>query len=119
LATTHSKEILNTSRDVCVKVSMTPRPRAESTYQSKYWARLNGMVEDSAFLAAEQELMAEFHSERENILLDVIGAYDLLRWQGLTAERAAQRLGLSKSRDALLEELDAETARRLAVHPRV
>jgi len=63
--------------------------------------------------------MAELQSERENILLDVIGAYDLLRWQGLTAERAAHRLGLSKSRDELVQELDAETARRReAVQPR-
>jgi hypothetical protein len=98
---------------------MTPRLRAESAYQSKYWARLNGTVEDSVFLEAERELLAEFQSERENTLLDVIGAFDLLRWQGLTAERAAQRLGLSKTRDDLVQELDTETARRLALRPLV
>ncbi len=75
------------------------------------------MADESAIFSAFWGPSSDTHSDRENTLLDVIGAYDLLRMQGLTAEKALARLGLHKSRDALVEELDAETARRLSVQP--
>lgn len=58
---------------------------------------------------------AVVRTDRENALLDVIGAYDLLLQQGLTDEKAISRLGLRKNRDQLVQELDFETARRLRV----
>jgi len=87
---------------------MTPRPSGENCYKSKYWPSLNGMVDETVFFSAPQ-------SDREYILLDVIGAYDLLLLQGLTDAGALTRLGLRKSRDELVRELDAETARRLSI----
>lgn len=93
---------------------MTPRPTGENAYKSKYWPSLNGIADDSVFPPNFWERKHEPQSEREIILLDVIGAYDLLLLQGLTAERASRRLGLRKSRDELVRELDFETARRLA-----
>jgi len=94
---------------------MTPRSGGENCYISKYWPSLNGTVDESAFLSAPWGQNTEPQSDRENILLDVIGAYDLLLLQGLTAEGALTRLGLRKSRDELVQELDSETARRLAI----
>ena len=94
---------------------MTPRQREQNAYQSKYWPSLNGVADESAFLSASWGQKSELQSERENILLDVIGAYDLLLQQGLTAQGASTRLGLRKSRDELIQELDGETARRLAI----
>lgn len=94
---------------------MTPRSSGENGYQSKYWPGLNGLTDESAFVSAPWGQKPEPQSDRENILLDVIGAYDLLLLQGLTAEGASTRLGLSKSRDELVRELDAETARRLSI----
>jgi hypothetical protein len=76
---------------------------------------LNGLVEDNVFTSTPWAQKPELQTERETILLDVIGAYDLLLMQGLTAEGAATRLGLSKSRDELVRELDSETSRRLSV----
>jgi hypothetical protein len=73
------------------------------------------MADESASLSAPWVQKAEPQSDRENILLDVIGAYDLLLMQGLTSEGALTRLGLHKSRDELVQELDSETARRLAI----
>jgi hypothetical protein len=93
---------------------MTPRSsEGENAYKSKYWPSLNGMEDESAPWAQKSEPQ----SDRENILLDVIGAYDLLLQQGLSAAGALTRLGLGKSRDQLVEELDSETARRLSFHP--
>jgi hypothetical protein len=69
-------------------------------------------ADGAVFASWERE--AETQSERESILLDVIGAYDLLLLQGLTDQGASVRLGLKKSRDELVRELDAETAQRLA-----
>lgn len=94
---------------------MTPRSSGENCYKSKYWPGLNGLADESAFLSTSWGQKPEPQSERENILLDVIGAYDLLLLQGLTAEGALTRLGLRKSRDELVRELDAETARRLSI----
>ena len=94
---------------------MTPRSSGENGYQSKYWPSLNGLADESSFPSAPWSRKYEPQSDRENILLDVIGAYDLLLLQGLTAERASTRLGLRKSRDELVRELDAETARRLSL----
>jgi hypothetical protein len=76
---------------------------------------LNGLEEDAVFSAAPWTQQPELQTEREITLLDVIGAYDLLILQGLTTEGARTRLGLSKSRDELVQELDAETARRLSI----
>jgi hypothetical protein len=94
---------------------MTPRSSGENGYQSKYWPGLNGLADESAFPSAPWSQKSEPQSDRENILLDVIGAYDLLLLQGLTAEGASTRLGLRRSRDELVRELDAETARRLSI----
>ncbi len=94
---------------------MTPRCSGENGYQSKYWPSLNGLADESAFLSAPWGRKSEPQSDRENILLDVIGAYDLLLLQGLTAAGALTRLGLRKSRDDLVQELDSETARRLSI----
>jgi hypothetical protein len=93
---------------------MTPRPEGASAYLSKYWPSLNGPTDETTPFAASA-LRPELQSERESALLDVIGAYDLLLLQGLTAKRTAARLGLSKTRDELVQELDAETTRRLAI----
>jgi hypothetical protein len=106
---------LNDSAASIVEFCMSPRPSGENAYKSKYWPGLNGLAEESAFLSAPWGQMSEPQSERENILLDVIGAYDLLLQQGLTAEGALTRLGLRKSRDELVQELDLETARRVGV----
>ena len=73
------------------------------------------MAEESASLSAAWAQKTDSKSERENILLDVIGAYDLLVQQGLTAEGASTRLGLLKSRNELVQELDAETALLLSI----
>jgi hypothetical protein len=73
------------------------------------------LADESALLSAPWGRKPEPQSDREHILLDVIGAYDFLRLQGLTAEAAMTRLGLRKSRDQLVQELDAETARRLSI----
>jgi hypothetical protein len=95
---------------------MTPRSSGENGYQSKYWPGLNGLADETTtFLSAPWGREPEPQSDRENILLDVIGAYDLLLLQGLTAEGASTRLGLRKSRDELVRELDAETTRRLSI----
>jgi hypothetical protein len=94
---------------------MTPRPGGEPAYKSKYWPSLNGLADDAAFFAAPWGQKSEPQSDRENILLDVIGAYDLLLLQGLTATGALTRLGLHKSRDELVQELDLETGRRLSM----
>ena len=94
---------------------MTPHADGAKAYQSKYWPNLNGMTDDSAIVYSPWGQKSELQSERENILLDVIGAYDLLLLQGLTAQGAATRLGLIKNRDDLVQELDGETARRLAI----
>lgn len=93
---------------------MTPRFSGENCYKSKYWPSLNGLADEFVFSSHAGSQKSEPQSDRENILLDVIGAYDLLLMQGLTAERASTRLGLRKSRDELVQELDFETARRLA-----
>ena len=92
---------------------MTPDLDGKNCYQSKYWPNLNGLAEETAFPSWGHK--SELQSDRENILLDVIGAFDLLLLQGLTAEGAMIRLGLRKSRDELVQELDAETARRLSL----
>ncbi len=94
---------------------MTPHCSGEAGYKSKYWPNLNGLVDEYAYLSAPWGQKPEPQSERENILLDVIGAFDLLLLQGLTPERASTRLGLRKSRDDLVQELDSETARRLSI----
>jgi hypothetical protein len=96
---------------------MTPGSGGENCYKSKFWPSLNGMVDESAFLSASWGQKSEPQSDRENNLLDVIGAYDLLLLQGLTADGALTRLGLHKSRDELVQELDLETARRLSILP--
>lgn len=93
---------------------MTPRPSGHNAYQSKYWPVLNGVAEESTIFSAFWGQNAPTRSDRENILLDIIGAYDLLLLQGLTDERALTRLGLHKTRDELVQELDSETARRLS-----
>ena len=95
-------------------MAVTPHCGEKIVYKSKYWPRLNGLEEENPLAWANWPQSPEMQNERENILLDVIGAYDLLLLQGLTAERAAMRLGLSKSRDELVQELDAETALRLS-----
>lgn len=102
---------LNNALAKFVQLSVTPETEGENCYKSKYWPSLNGLTDDFAFWAAPTELQ----TERESVLLDIIGAYDLLLLQGLSAGGAATRLGLRKSRDELVQELDAETARRLAV----
>jgi hypothetical protein len=94
---------------------MTPRPGGENCYKSMYWPSLNGVTDDTTAFFTSWGKKTESPSERENILLDVIGAYDLLLMQGLTSEGALTRLGLRKSRDELVRELDAETARRLSI----
>jgi hypothetical protein len=94
---------------------MIPRSSGETGYKSKYWPSLNGLADESAFPAIPSGQKSELQSERENILLDVIGAFDHLLLQGLTAGGASTRLGLRKSRDELVQELDAETARRLSI----
>jgi hypothetical protein len=94
---------------------MTPDFGAENCYKSKYWPSLNGLADESSFSSGAWTHNSELQTERESILLDVIGAYDLLLLQGLTAEGASIRLGLLKSRDELVQELDVETARRLAI----
>jgi hypothetical protein len=106
---------LNIPANSIVEVSMTPRSSGETGYKSKYWPSLNGLADEAAFLSAPWGQKPEPQSDRENILLDVIGAFDLLLLQGLTAKGASTRLGLSKSRDELVRELDAETARRLSL----
>ena len=94
---------------------MKPRSQGENAYRSKYWPSLNGMADEAAFFSAPWGQKSEPQSERENALLDIIGAYDLLLLHGLTAEGAATRLGLRKSRNDLVKELDQETARRLSL----
>ena len=94
---------------------MTPRSGEEPGYKSRYWPYLNGLADDTASASALWTQTPGLQSEREHILLDVIGAYDLLLLQGLTSEGAVTRLGLSKSRDELMQGLDAETARRLSI----
>ena len=94
---------------------MLPRSCGENAYQSKYWPCLNGVLDDAAVLAAPWGQTGQPQTERESVLLDVIGAYDLLLLQGLTDKGALKRLGLSKSRDELVRELDAETGRRLSI----
>lgn len=94
---------------------MTHRPGTENCYKSKYWPSLNGLTDESAFAGIVWEGQPEPRTERENTLLDVIGAYDLLVLQGLSAQGALTRLGLHKSRDQLVQELDSETARRLSL----
>ncbi len=94
---------------------MTPRPSGENAYKSKYWPSLNGIEDEAALLSVSWGQNSGLQSDRENILLDVIGAYDLLLQQGLTAAGALTRLGLRKGRDQLVQELDAETARRLSI----
>ncbi len=94
---------------------MTPHFSGENGYKSKYWPGLNGLADDTTSFYARWGHKPEPQSERENILLDVIGAYDLLLLQGLTADGASTRLGLRKSRDELVRELDSETARRLSI----
>jgi len=111
--TKYSATYLNSPLLSIVQLYMTPRPYGENSYKSKYWPSLNGMADEAAFFSVTWGQKSEPQSERENILLDVIGAYDLLLMQGLTAERALTRLGLHKSRDELVQELDSETARRL------
>ena len=98
-----------------VESPVIPRSCGENAYRSKYWPNLNGVMEESAVLSAPWGTHAQPQSERENALLDVIGAYDLLLLQGLTDMGALKRLGLSKSRDELVQELDVETARRLSI----
>lgn len=98
-----------------VENCVTPHTSGESGYKSRYWPGLNGLEDDSALLSCPWGQKSEPQSDRENILLDVIGAYDLLRLQGLTPEGASIRLGLRKSRDELVQELDGETARRRSV----
>jgi hypothetical protein len=95
---------------------MTPFPDGENCYKSKYWPGLNGIADEAALLTPSWGPTPEAQSERENTLLDVIGAYDLLLLQGLTPAGALTRLGLGKSRDDLVRELDSETARRLSIH---
>jgi hypothetical protein len=107
--------LLNSSATSIVELCMTPRSSGENCYKSKYWPSLNGLADESALLSAPWGQKPEPQSDRENILMDVIGAYDLLLLQGLTAEGASTRLGLRKSRDELVRELDAETARRLSI----
>ncbi len=94
---------------------MTPCSGGEPGYKSRYWPCLNGVADETASASGLWGQTPGLQSEREYILLDVIGAYDLLLLQGLTAEGAATRLGLRKSRDELVQELDAETARRLSI----
>jgi hypothetical protein len=84
---------------------------------SRYWPNLNGLADESSLLAAPWGVKSRPQTERENILLDIIGAYDLLLLQGLTEEHVLKRLGLRKSRDELVRELDGETGQRLALEP--
>jgi len=106
---------LNTRAGAIVQLRVTPRSGEEPGYKSRYWPYLNGLADDTASASALWAQTPGLQSERENILLDVIGAYDLLLLQGLTAEGAATRLGLRKSRDELVQELDAATAHRLSI----
>jgi hypothetical protein len=106
---------LNKPADPIVEPCVTPSPSGENCYKSKYWPSLNGLSADTTSFSTRWGQKSELQSERENTLLDVIGAYDLLLLQGLTAEGASTRLGLRKSRDELVQELDAETARRLSI----
>ena len=106
---------MNTRAGAIVQLRVTPRSGEEPGYKSRYWPYLNGLADDTASASALWAQTPGLQSERENILLDVIGAYDLLLLQGLTSERAARRLDLHKSRDELVQELDSETARRLAI----
>jgi hypothetical protein len=106
---------LNTQTSGCVKSRITPCPDGEISYKSKYWPGLNGMADEAALPPVTWGPTPESQNERENTLLDVIGAYDLLLMQGLTPIGALTRLGLHKSRDELVWELDCETAHRLAI----
>jgi hypothetical protein len=106
---------LNTLASLLVEACMTPCSDGEPCYKSKYWPGLNGIADEASLLSASWGPSPEAQSERENILLDVIGAYDLLLLQGLTPAGALTRLGLHKSRNDLVRELDSETARRLAI----
>lgn len=106
---------MNIPAAVLVEMPVTPYSGAKIGYKSKYWPSLNGLEEEPAYSWAAWSQPPEMQSERENILLDVIGAYDLLVLQGLSAQGATTRLGLSKSRDELVQELDAETALRLSI----
>lgn len=106
---------MNSPANSIVELCMTPRSSGENGYKSKYWPGLNGLADETTSFYARWGQKSEPQSDRENILLDVIGAYDLLLLQGLTAEGASTRLGLRKSRDELVRELDAETARRLSI----
>ena len=95
---------------------MTPRG-GRKAYQSKYWPVLNDLADEASILSMPWGQQSPPRTERENILLDIIGAYDLLLLQGLTDEKVLARLGLRKSRDQLVQELDGETARRLTLPP--
>jgi hypothetical protein len=106
---------LNNPAAASVEPHMTPHSGGENCYKSKYWPRLNGLTKETTFISAHWSQNSTPQTEREGILLDVIGAYDLLLLQGLTAEGALTRLGLHKTRDELVQELDAETARRLSI----
>lgn len=106
---------MNSSRTRGVKTGVIPRSSGEDAYKSKYWPNLNGVMDESAVLAAPWGSSAVPQSERETELLDIIGAYDLLLLQGLTDNGALKRLGLNRSRDELVQELDSETARRLSL----
>jgi hypothetical protein len=113
--TKYGATYLNRPATAIVEHRMTPCPSGENCYKSKYWPSLNGMADEAAFFSAPWGQKSAPQSDRENILLDVIGAYDLLLQQGLTAAGALTRLGLRKSRDELVRELDAETASRLSI----
>jgi hypothetical protein len=113
--TKYGATYLNNPGAAIVELCMTPRPSGENCYKSTYWPCLNGIADEAAFFSAPWGLMSEPQSDRENILLDVIGAYDLLLQQGLSAAGALTRLGLRKSRDELVQELDSETAHRLSL----
>jgi hypothetical protein len=108
--------ILNYQSTVAVQICARPSANMENSYKSRFWPDLNGVIEDS-FVPAHHQTRVDDQSDREIILLDVIGAYDLLLLQGLTPEKAVQRLGLSRSRDDLVQELDKETERRLSNAP--
>ena len=91
---------------------MTPLAKNEGAYQSRFWPSLNGLMDEGlAWMIWDEQ--SEQKTERETILLDVIGAYDLLIMQGLPPEKAHNRLGLTRNRDELVWELDLETARRI------
>jgi hypothetical protein len=73
------------------------------------------MADEATLLAAPWGELSAPQTDREVMLLDVIGAFDLLLLHGLTTEGALRRLGLRKTRDELVRELDVETSRRLTI----